>query len=119
MISMPLETIKLRALAWQDGIGRGVNVVETTSAIGGGSLPGDTLPTWALQVRPPNGVTVDSLAKSLRTSPTPVIGRIDDDTLLLDPRTVLPGQEAALIDAVTEALGAGPASPSDPGRETD
>ena len=68
MISMPLDTIKLRALdVVQDGIGCGVNVVETTSAIGGGSLPGDTLPTWALQVRPPNGVTVDSLAKSLRT----------------------------------------------------
>ena len=119
MISMPLETIKLRALAWRDAIGNGVDVVETTSAIGGGSLPGDTLPTWALQVRPPNGVTVDSLAKSLRTGPTPVLGRIDDDTLLLDPRTVLPEQEAALKDAVIEALDAGPGSTSNSSRETD
>ena len=119
MISMSLETIKLRALSWRDAIGNGVDVVETTSAIGGGSLPGDTLPTWALQVRPPNGVTVDSLAKSLRTGPTPVIGRIDDDTLLLDPRTVLPEQEAALKDAVIGALDAGPASPSNSSRETD
>ena len=108
MISMPLETIKLRALEWRDSIGNGVDVVETTSAIGGGSLPGDTLPTWALQVRPPNGVTVDSLAKSLRTGPTPVLGRIDDDALLLDPRTVLPEQEAALKEAVIRGLGRGP-----------
>ena len=110
MISMPLETIKLRALEWRDSIGNGVDVVETTSAIGGGSLPGDTLPTWALRVRPPNGVTVDSLAKSLRTGPTPVLGRIDDDALLLDPRTVLTEQEAALKEAVIRALDAGPGS---------
>ena len=119
MISMPLETIKLRALEWRDSIGNGVDVVETTSAIGGGSLPGDTLPTWALRVRPPNVVTVDSLAKSLRTGPTPVLGRIDNDALLLDPRTVLTEQEAALKEAVIRALDAGPASPSNSSRETD
>ena len=119
MISMPLETIKLRTLAWCDAIGMGVDVVETTSAIGGGSLPRRHPSNLGFAGAPSDGVTVDSLAKSLRTGPTPVLGRIDDDALLLDPRTVLPEQEAALKGAVIEALDAGPALLSNSGRETD
>ncbi len=107
MISMSREAIGRRAQSWRDRIERGAIVVEASSAIGGGSLPGDTLPTWALQVRPPDGLGVDTLARALRTGLNPVIGRIEDDALLLDPRTVLPDQEAALIDAVIEALDAG------------
>ena len=109
MISMPQETIRRRAEAWRSRIERETTVAETRSTIGGGSLPGDTLPSWALQVRPPNGVAIDSLARTLRTNPTPIIARIENDALLLDPRTVLPEQEAALIDAVIEALSAGSA----------
>ena len=101
---MPPEDVENRAKAWQDRIGRGSTVVEAQSTIGGGSLPGDTLPSFALQLRPPDGLTPDSLAHALRTAPTPVIGRIENDSLLLDPRTVLPEQEAALINAVTHAL---------------
>ena len=104
MISMSSATIKTRAQAWQERVGRSSTVVETRSTIGGGSLPGDTLPSWALQLRPPEDSSVDSLAHTLRTAPTPVMGRIEDDTLLLDPRTVLPDQEPALIDTVTHAL---------------
>ena len=83
-------------------------VVETRSTIGGGSLPGDTLPSWALQLHPSDDSSVDSLAQALRTAPTPVIGRIEDDSLLLDPRTVLPDQEPALLDSVTRALSGSP-----------
>lgn len=104
MISMPSDTIKTRAEAWQGQVGRGSFVVATKSTIGGGSLPGDTLPSWALQLRTSDDGSVDSLAQSLRTSPTPVIGRIEDNTLLLDPRTVFPDQEPALLDSVTRAL---------------
>lgn len=104
MVSMSHDAIRTRALSWQDQIGRGSTVVETRSAIGGGSLPGDTLPSWALRLHPPNASPADSLAHALRTAPTPVLGRIEDDTLLLDPRTVLPEQEPLLIDSVTRAL---------------
>ena len=104
MISMPSDTIKTRVEAWQEQVGRGSSVVATKSTIGGGSLPGDTLPSWALQLSPPGDGSIDSLAQSLRTTPTPVIGRIEDDALLLDPRTVLPDQEPALLDSVTRAL---------------
>ena len=104
MISMSSETVRARAHHWQTQIGMGSSIVETQSTIGGGSLPGDTLPSYSLKLRPPDGLTPDSLAHALRTSPTPVIGRIEDDSLLLDPRTVLPAQESALIDTVTRAV---------------
>ena len=104
MIAMSPELIKNRAQSWQGQIGEGSEVVETQSTIGGGSLPGDTLPSYALQLRSPDAGSIDSLAHALRTAPTPVIGRIEDDALLLDPRTVLLEQEAALIETVTRAL---------------
>ncbi len=108
MISASVDDIKSRAQAWQGQIGRGSSVVTTQSTIGGGSLPGDTLPSWALQLRPPGGGSIDSLAQALRTAPTPVIGRIEDDTLLLDPRTVLPDQDTALLEAVSRVLSGTP-----------
>lgn len=104
MVSMSPDAIRARALSWQEQVGRGSTIVETRSAIGGGSLPGDTLPSWALRLHPPDGSPADSLAQALRTAPTPVLGRIEDDALLLDPRTVLPEHEPALIDSVTRAL---------------
>ena len=111
MISMPPEDVENRAKAWQGRIGRGSTVVEAQSTIGGGSLPGDTLPSFALQVRSPKDSSINSLAHALRTAPTPVIGRIEDDSLLLDPRTVLPEQDAALVETVSRALPAPSTSP--------
>ena len=104
MISMSSETIRSRAQAWQDRITQEVEVVETQSTIGGGSLPGDTLPSWALKLHPPDDLTPNTLAHALRTASTPVIGCIEDDALLLDPRAVLPDQETALIEAVSRVL---------------
>lgn len=64
------------------------------SAIGGGSLPGERLPTWlvALQVSNPN-----QFLSQLRASHPPIIARVEDNLVLLDPRTVLPHQEGALL----------------------
>ena len=104
MISMSSNAVQTRAQDWQTQIGMGSSIVETQSTIGGGSLPGDTLPSYSLKLRPPHGLTPDSLAHALRTAQTPVIGRIEDDSLLLDPRTVLPAQESTLIDTVTRAV---------------
>ena len=71
-------------------------VVPGESTVGGGSLPGSTLPTWLVAIRHPRPV---ALAAQLRAAPTSVIGRIEDDRLLLDPRTVLPEQEKLLLQA--------------------
>lgn len=76
-------------------------VVETTSTVGGGSLPGQTLPTKALAV---SVNAVDALAECLRAATPPLIGRIEDNRLLLDPRTVLPEQDETLISILSQAL---------------
>ena len=67
------------------------------SPVGGGSLPGGTLPTWLVAVDVPSP---DRFAAQLRQSNPPVITRIEDNRLLLDPRTLLPGQEQVLLAAV-------------------
>ncbi len=103
MISMPLEEIEARAGKWAEGI-KGARVVEGFSTIGGGSLPGDTLPTKVVAVTPKRGHAVNELAKKLRTGETPVMGRIEDDLLLLDPRTVMPDEDEALSRVLGQAL---------------
>jgi L-seryl-tRNA(Ser) seleniumtransferase len=81
-----------------------VNVVGCASAVGGGSLPGETLPSYAIAL---NGAQPDALARALRCATPPVIGRIAEDRLLLDMRTVLEEQEPALVEAVRAVLHAG------------
>ena len=68
---------------------------EGESTVGGGSLPGETLPTWllALDLPQPNEV-----AAFLRRATTPVIVRIQQDRLILDPRTVDPAEDATLLN---------------------
>ena len=75
MISEPLEQIKSRAKKWIGAIGQG-DLVEGKSTIGGGSLPGETLPTWlvAISIRHPNHVL-----SLLRKSLPPIIARLEED----------------------------------------
>ena len=72
--------------------------------IGGGSLPGGTLPTRLVAIR---GVgkkkgqnMAQALAQKLRREEFPVIGRINEDVLLLDPRSVLPEEDQAVLQAL-------------------
>ncbi|MFN7145994.1 MAG: L-seryl-tRNA(Sec) selenium transferase, partial [Myxococcota bacterium] len=67
---------------------------------GGGSLPGEGLPTWVAALALPD---VDALAARLRAGAPPVVGRVADGRLLLDPRTVLDGEDDALVAAVIAA----------------
>ena len=93
MISEPLEQIKSKAGRWIEFHGQG-DLVEGKSTVGGGSLPGETLPTWliAFSVRHPNKVL-----SSLREAQPPIIARLEEDRLVLDPRTVLANQEEQLL----------------------
>ena len=104
MMSRPLADVERQARRWAreaDALGLPAGVVEGRSTVGGGSLPGGTLPTCltALDVPSP-----DVLAERLRHGEPPVIARIEDDRLLLDPRTVLPGQEEALMEAIRASV---------------
>ena len=65
--------------AWQAGI------KPVRGQIGSGALPVDLLPSFALSVK---GKGLDKLANAFRRLPIPVIGRIEDDTLLFDLRTL-------------------------------
>jgi L-seryl-tRNA(Ser) seleniumtransferase len=93
MISEPLDKIKSRASLWIETIGQG-ELIEGSSTVGGGSLPGETLPTWlvAINLRHP-----DKFLSLLRRSQPPIIARLEDDQVVLDPRTVLPDQEDQLL----------------------
>ena len=99
MIARPLDEIAAEAEAWAARLGARATVVAGESRIGGGSLPGATLPTRLVTIAA-EGLSADDLAARLRAAAVPVVGRIAGDRLLLDPRTVLPGQAAALLDAV-------------------
>ena len=83
------------------GISASLQAVEST--IGGGSLPGETLPSWAIVLEEATGERIDSLARRMRLGDPAVFGRIDKDRLLLDLRTVLPEVDAELIRAVRRA----------------
>jgi L-seryl-tRNA(Ser) seleniumtransferase len=103
MISLNEEQLRERAEAWVGrlhGLGVAARVVAGRSTVGGGSLPGETQPTHlvALDVGSP-----DAVAALLRAGEPPTITRIEGDRLVLDPRTVLPEQEAALVKLVANA----------------
>ncbi len=104
MINTPVEALARRARKWQRALkeaGTPLSVVAAESTVGGGSLPGQTLPTRALALEVPSP---DALAARLRAAYPPTVARIEDDRLLLDPRTVLPEQDTALIETIRDAL---------------
>jgi L-seryl-tRNA(Ser) seleniumtransferase len=101
MIAASTDMLHTRAIRLVEAIGNDISCVAScTSAIGGGSLPGETLPSFAVALI---GDQPDALAYRLRTNASPVVGRIHEGRLLLDVRTVLEEQEAALVEAVRRA----------------
>jgi L-seryl-tRNA(Ser) seleniumtransferase len=76
--------------------------------VGGGSLPEESLPTHLLALGGDGSLDVEALARRLRTGDPPLLGRIEQDTLLLDPRTVDPRQDRILVKALHSAVAAAP-----------
>ena len=106
MVSASTDDLAATANRWRETLGPRASVQAGLSTIGGGSLPGETLPTWLLGIDT-DGIEggADALAKRLRQGDTPVVGRIEDERVLLDPRTVLPEEESPLLEALARALG--------------
>jgi len=73
-----------------------VEVMESRSVLGGGSAPGATLPTRVVSLKPA-GMSADALLTRLRQAEVPIIGRVEEDRVLLDLRTVEPDQDAIII----------------------
>lgn len=95
MLALRPATLAARALAWQTAlVGLGVTGASTRSdrsTVGGGSLPGETLPTTVLTLPLPSlaGGAV-ALLRRLRQGQPALIARAADALLLIDPRTVAP-----------------------------
>jgi L-seryl-tRNA(Ser) seleniumtransferase len=102
MISAPEKELRDRVLGWIAALGVG-EALEGESTVGGGSLPGQVLPTVLLAL--PNSSPMRFLAQ-LRATDPPVIARIQDDRVVLDPRTILPEQDENLIRVVSNILNA-------------
>ncbi|MBI4731532.1 MAG: L-seryl-tRNA(Sec) selenium transferase [Chloroflexi bacterium] len=100
MIATTPEQVKARAEAWALELGQG-NILESESTVGGGSLPGETLPTFVLAL---TVKSVEKFLESLRQGQPPVIARTEGERILLDPRTVLPEQDGALLVNLMNAM---------------
>lgn len=100
MMSLTPEQVKVRAEAWRTALGQG-EVVKSESTVGGGSLPGESMPTYvlALTVKSP-----DKFLKKLREANPPIIARAENDKVLLDPRTVLFEQDQSLFTTLYSLL---------------
>ena len=106
MIEQPVARLEARAEAlrsqFADVDGLTVSITSTEATIGGGSTPAVTLPSRALTVTG-TARSADALAAALRAGSPPVVGRIADDRLLLDLRTVHPREDDDLAKAVANA----------------
>jgi L-seryl-tRNA(Ser) seleniumtransferase len=103
MIAAVPDVLAARAGEWAAALqGEGIptDVVAATSTVGGGSLPGETLPTHALSLVCSD---LDGLAARLRAGQPPVVVRIAEGRVLLDPRTVAPSADEALLGALRAA----------------
>lgn len=101
MIAVPVDSLRARADSLAKALGGNAEVVEVRSTVGGGSLPGETLPSIGLAVATRSATRT---LKALRTATPAVIGRIEDARVILDLRTVPPSADAALLTAVRAVL---------------
>jgi len=107
MIAAPPEGLRERAARLAERLqagGLAAEPAECRSAVGGGSLPGETLPSHGVALDPgPEGA--DAATRRLRGGPSPVVARVADGRVQFDVRTVLPEQDEALAEAALAALG--------------
>lgn len=106
MMAQPLEEVRRRARRWKRALAASgvtqARVASGETAVGGGSLPGQTLLTWVVELVDVPALT--HVAAQLRSGDPPIVPRVESDRLLLDPRTVLPEQEKALLERVASVL---------------
>ena len=87
------------------GLNAGLELKLSRSAVGGGSLPGETLPTWVLAITCSGGQGgPEEVMGRLRRADPPVVARIEDNQVMLDPRTVLPEEEENMLRSLQTAL---------------
>jgi len=104
-ISTPLDGLKNRGEEISRRLkefGISISLRESKSTVGGGSLPGETLPTIVLSIEsltPP-----ESLAEKFRSLDYPIIGRIEKNRFVLDLRTIFPEQDEMVIKGIKNVI---------------
>jgi L-seryl-tRNA(Ser) seleniumtransferase len=101
MLSAPLVELKKRVRSWVKELGTG-EMIDGFSMVGGGSLPGESQPTFllALKVTQPN-----AFLKRLRQMTVPVIARVENDRVVFDPRTIAESEESVFLNELKSVLG--------------
>lgn len=106
MLSRKPDELEAGAVKLAAAIGAGdadVGVVRTQARVGGGSLPGETLMSYGLRLVSPN-MNADGLAARLRQGETPIVGRIEDDGVILDMIAVDDNDIETMARAIERAL---------------
>lgn len=108
LLERPAAELRATAEAWAAELGRrgvAVTTAPDASVAGAGSRPGEALPTTVLVIAVPDA---DDAARRLRLGAPPVMVRVRDGAVRVDPRAVLPEEAAALLDALASACGPRP-----------
>ncbi len=107
MAKIPADTLMARVEGWVRVLaGKDIHArcVESTSEMGGGTLAGRSIPSYALELAPPPGRTADDVARALRIGPRPVVARVVEGAVRLEARTVPAAEDEALLAAIEAAL---------------
>jgi L-seryl-tRNA(Ser) seleniumtransferase len=109
MIAISEVTLKQRALSVLQRVQKLLantcvfELVQLYSRVGGGAMPEQNLASWGIAVQP-LGMKINQLEKLLRQAPVPVIGRVEDDRLLLDMRTIADDECDMLFESLRRSL---------------
>ncbi len=105
LISTPLDGLRNRGEDISKRLkdfGISVSLKEGRSTVGGGSLPGETLPTVVLSLE--SQIPPERLAERFRSLDYPVIGRVEKNRFVLDLRTIFPEQDEIVIEGIKKVL---------------
>ncbi len=105
MLTLAADDVRRRAIAMRDRLaGLEVEIVDGSSAVGGGAAPMIEIPTALLRIRHA-GRRPDELARRLRAGDPAIMARVSDDALVVDLRTVAVDEEDALRAALLALAG--------------
>ena len=105
MLTQDVTQIRHAAESLHQSVGNDADLIEGESEVGGGSFPGAKLKTWLVRLNSQR-LAPNPLAERLRSGDPPVITRIADDHVVLDPRTIMPDEVDTVARAVRAALDA-------------
>ncbi|MCP3901924.1 MAG: L-seryl-tRNA(Sec) selenium transferase, partial [Desulfobacteraceae bacterium] len=80
-----------------------IKLADLLSRPGGGAFPSLTLPSCCITINSKK-ISATELEKKLRNNETPIIGRIEDDCFIIDPRTIQRGEEKIICETLIKIL---------------